>query len=758
MGWGRGFWKGVEFLLVLALVGPLQAMELDWKVSGAPRADSLNELRRAFSSDSGFRSRLEGRSLVHDHAMDSVFTYRAVLNFDGIDSSQMFLGIGAAAFPISVYWNGHRVFRWGLSDPWYNGASFQGEVVSLAGTLGRADHRNVVVLQMLPRGNNYSFPEIRVGGYRELGHFAFLRGLSNLVISGAGALASLVVCFLVFSLWTAFGRTRDDWAWFAHASFCIALSYTPTVLSSPVFPDRIFNALGQTGIVLSSLSILAVLVIHAGWRDLMRKASKWFIGAFMAITVSFFWTSSSAQASSRFAPFLFFLILPILWGGMILTIWSWWRRKATTDLVLTLGFSGLFLSSLHDVWFYLNNQEPVAWLFPIGFIFLELTMVSLIAMELWELWKQNQGREVELVKRKDELIQERIRSDDALRSGALFLEKMAHEFRTPMQGLMGMVDLLKTGGGAVDHEILSGTERQLKRHLVRINNVIDLMDLRYGTFQVRKERFDPDLLECVWKRFFSPRIDIASIFQDSDPVFAIGDPERLDRVVIAIGQILSEGLDDVVEVETNVRGNQLEVRLARRHSRAMHLKIRLFQYDNTPMDAVADVGELISAMGGRLDIDVDGDQLVCRIFIPVEPVVGNWNPERSHRLGEIKPFPLVLLAEDERINAKLVSTLLERAGCQVRWARNGQEAIDYAFLEIPDLVLMDIDMPIMNGIEAAKILRSDPRTSMVPIVVISAHAQEHVVLLSGVDAFLSKPVRATQLRQLIDQHCRISRQ
>jgi len=116
--------------------------------------------------------------------------------------------------------------------------------------------------------------------------------------------------------------------------------------------------------------------------------------------------------------------------------------------------------------------------------------------------------------------------------------------------------------------------------------------------------------------------------------------------------------------------------------------------------------------------------------------------------------PLVLLAEDERINAKLVITLLERAGCRALWARDGQEAIDFAALEMPDLILMDVNMPIMDGLEAARIVRSDPGTCGIPIVAVSAHARENVVLSEGIDAFLAKPLRASQLRELIDRYCR----
>ena len=208
----------------------------------------------------------------------------------------------------------------------------------------------------------------------------------------------------------------------------------------------------------------------------------------------------------------------------------------------------------------------------------------------------------------------------------------------------------------------------------------------------------------------------------------------------------------MVAVECAHRAGLIEVRLSRRHSRAGHLEERLFGASSPGREDLDAAAGLAAALGGRLDVKVENAEVACVMAFPVKEVsaVDVQDPQ-SHRLGE---SPYVLLAEDERINARLLLALLERAGCRSIWARDGQEAIDFAMLDPPDLILMDINMPVMDGFDAARILRSDPRTQGIPIVAVSAHAHESATLSEGIDEFIAKPVRAFQIRSLIDKYCR----
>lgn len=114
----------------------------------------------------------------------------------------------------------------------------------------------------------------------------------------------------------------------------------------------------------------------------------------------------------------------------------------------------------------------------------------------------------------------------------------------------------------------------------------------------------------------------------------------------------------------------------------------------------------------------------------------------------------ILVAEDNLENQEIIRRRLERAGHAVSIVSNGLEAVERAKIEIPDLILMDISMPVMSGIEATQAIRRTPETALVPIIALTAHAMEgdaKKCLAVGCDAFATKPVRFGALLELIDK-------
>jgi CheY-like chemotaxis protein len=119
------------------------------------------------------------------------------------------------------------------------------------------------------------------------------------------------------------------------------------------------------------------------------------------------------------------------------------------------------------------------------------------------------------------------------------------------------------------------------------------------------------------------------------------------------------------------------------------------------------------------------------------------------------PAPVILLAEDEEHNLYTLSTYLEAKGYQLVVARNGAEALSRIHDSRPDLILMDIQMPGMDGLEAIQRIRSDPTMATVPIIALTELAMpgdEERCLAAGADAYLSKPVSLTGLARTIDAH------
>jgi CheY-like chemotaxis protein len=109
---------------------------------------------------------------------------------------------------------------------------------------------------------------------------------------------------------------------------------------------------------------------------------------------------------------------------------------------------------------------------------------------------------------------------------------------------------------------------------------------------------------------------------------------------------------------------------------------------------------------------------------------------------------VILVVEDNALNLKLVRDVLTHAGYDVRAARTAEEGISLAFAQPPDLVLMDIDLPGIDGMEALRRLRDDPRTRLVPVAAVTAlamAADRERVMRAGFDGFLEKPISVRDL-------------
>lgn len=114
----------------------------------------------------------------------------------------------------------------------------------------------------------------------------------------------------------------------------------------------------------------------------------------------------------------------------------------------------------------------------------------------------------------------------------------------------------------------------------------------------------------------------------------------------------------------------------------------------------------------------------------------------------------ILVAEDNLENQEIIRRRLERAGHAVTIAVNGLDAVEIAKRDLPDLILMDISMPIMSGIEATQVIRRTPDVRDTPIIALTAHAMEgdaEKCLAVGCDAFSTKPVRFSALLELIEK-------
>jgi signal transduction histidine kinase/ActR/RegA family two-component response regulator len=363
-----------------------------------------------------------------------------------------------------------------------------------------------------------------------------------------------------------------------------------------------------------------------------------------------------------------------------------------------------------------------------------------------------------------------------------FLANMSHELRTPMTGVIGMAYLLqRTALDDRQRDFADTIQRNASALLTILNDILDFSKVDAGKLHLEFSSYSPGdiirdsvglLSSLADSKGLHFSYDIAADF----PEMVMGDSVRLRQILLnLLGNAIKFTEHGSVSISANSQpenDNRLRLEftvcdtgIGMPPKVVAGLFAPFFQADHSNTRRFGGTGlglsisrQLIELMDGRIEVkSSEGEGTTIRFTITVDPLTLSQLDEKPAEIVVDRRWDghRVLVVDDTPVNRKVVGTMLEAKGIEVAYATNGEKAIEQLLTFKAELVLMDCQMPVMDGFAATRHIREsgaagiDPKIHIAAMTASAMEGDRENCLASGMDDYISKPIVATQLERVL---------
>jgi signal transduction histidine kinase len=414
-------------------------------------------------------------------------------------------------------------------------------------------------------------------------------------------------------------------------------------------------------------------------------------------------------------------------------------------------------------------------------------MIATLAASQKALIEQRALLEKRIKDRTDQLEEAMRTTQAASQAKSEFLANISHELRTPMNGVIGMLDIaLDRDLGPEVTEQLQTAQRCAYTLLSLLNDILDLSKIEAGKMTLEKLPFDlrallADCVQAHQPKATGKSVSLRAEVSPDVPRQILGDPLRIRQIV---ANLVSNAVKFTESGSVTVRvggeftqPSEFTLRITVEDSgtgipadKLIYIFDRFTQADGTVSRRFGGTGlglaitrSLVELHGGDIQVQSElGRGSTFTVTLKCEADAAHGAVQKANVMEQV-PSPSnthgsparILVVEDNQVNQKVVTAVLRKRGFFIELANDGQEALlklnkSAAF----DLILMDVQMPVLDGLEATRLIRKEARWNGLPIVAMTAHAMngdKERCLEAGMNGYISKPVHPSLLLSTVDE-------
>lgn len=408
---------------------------------------------------------------------------------------------------------------------------------------------------------------------------------------------------------------------------------------------------------------------------------------------------------------------------------------------------------------------------------LQFALVLLFAILAWRQQRRTDEQHAAMRRLNENLIAANHAAEAGNRAKSSFLANMSHEIRTPMNGVIGMLSLLSDEPLGERQRSYLNTARESAEHLLELlNDILDVSKLEEGKIHLELVPCDlhaliRDLFELLRPNGEKKQLRMQSLLPESGPRWIMADRLRLRQILL---NLLSNAIKFTPRGEVTVRLSATPISEQRYHVEVSvqdtgigisreQLGMLFQRFAQADISITREYGgsglgleisrSLAQLMGGEIRVESEPGKGSCFTL--------SWQADLAAELEPAEPGSAaagqqtfdILLVDDNGTNRKVMGAMLSSAGHRVREATNGREALAALALTQPHLILMDMQMPVLDGPATTTIIRASGQPwANVPIIAVTADAMADAkarYLAAGMNGYLTKPVDKLRLLEVV---------